>query len=145
MISLKAKLTPRRLSQTQRSRTRTKCYLDQVSLDYNNRSFYIYDIGKFDNTRIYYYGETLDLMNVEFRLCKVLPVYHKVVHVLMDSRVSAKDYFDKYVTKAGIKTTLMLKYSDVETWDAFVTNDDYTLPTILEYVNCVFAQENASS
>jgi hypothetical protein len=80
----KMKMMPLRARAWSRKTTaihpKCKCYMDQVdAFSTHNRTFFIYDLGRYNNQNVYHYGETSDLYWKECQLRKTFPYYVKVV------------------------------------------------------------------
>lgn len=119
-----------------------KCrsYKDIVSLDYSEKVFYIYSLGRYHNKPLYHYGETLNPETLEFELAKTLPYYKKIVHVPVDTCVDGKDKFELFVKKNELSTQLPLRFSNGILIDVIQTTDDYDIKRILDEVHLAFKQ-----
>jgi hypothetical protein len=119
-----------------------KSYQDRVSFDYNNRLFYIYDLGRYNNSHIFHYGECMDLTSIEFKIRRYLPVYKRIEYIPMGHIVAGKESFDEYIHRKNIKTKLMFNCGDVETWDVFTIDNNTTLQDVIAYVHTVFKRSS---
>lgn len=109
----------------------TRNYYDRVNEDMSNKSFFIYDLGKYNNKNLYYYGETMDITQTEFILKKTLPLYKIIYSAPVDANIDGYNKFNKLIKDH--KSKLPLK--NCSSWDIFQTeNIDY----ILDAINVIF-------
>ena len=55
-------------------------FYDRVDMtSANDRVFYVYALGTYNNTPVYIYGETDDILSVELDLKRTVPMYTRVV------------------------------------------------------------------
>jgi len=116
-----------------------KSYNDHVDYFTCNRIFFIYDIGKFFNTRLYHYGISVDIDLVEYKLQKSLPYYKKLLDIPIDNCIYGVDNFDSFIKE----NNMMIKMPIVglEDFDVFKLSDDKPINEVLEYTNGFFKQD----
>lgn len=112
-----------RLSQKRVRVCKSLPYHDRVDESVHNRTFFVFSIGRFNNTPIYHYGETSDIALEEFRIRRALPFYEKVLDVplVMDGTIRSKEEFDTFIREHDMATKIPL--SGLEDWGAFTTPD----------------------
>ena len=106
-------------------------YYDRIDLDYNNKTFFIYSLSKYNNRHLYYYGETLDLNSTEFKLAKTLPTYKKILEIPSNDIPNLLNNFENKILK--YKSKLPIKNSDLNN-NIFSIDDDYELNNIISYL-----------
>lgn len=111
-------------------------YKDLPDIDASENMFYIYYLGRYNNKAIYHYGETLNLYNVEFNLCKKLPLYKKLLSIPIDYHGDGKEKFDNFLKQNKLNSILSL--SNIE--NIFITSDDVDIDTILLSVSEIFKE-----
>ena len=64
-------------------------YYDKVSIDYNDRSIYIMDLGRYYNKYHYSIGISSDLNATEINYAKTFPIYSRIYNVPIGRYVNA--------------------------------------------------------
>ncbi len=108
-------------------------YKDIPCSDTSENVFYIYYLGRYNNTHTYHYGETNDIYSIEFNLSKKLPMYKKITSIPVDSHIDGYDNFYKFLKKYNLTNKFPNKFSiDIE--NIFTTNDNVGIDEILSFV-----------
>jgi hypothetical protein len=129
-------------------RVTPKSYRDSIDYDRSNCVFFLYFLGRYNNMPLYYYGESLDITNIEFKLQRDLPFYEKKIVLPVEDNTHGKDTFDKFVKKNELRTQIPLyilhtnnlsiknDYNDVITTSESCGSDEIER-TIMEIYKCL--------
>lgn len=120
--------------------TRTRSYYDRAPSmnDRSNTIFYIYSIGPYNNTPIYFYGETNDVMAKEFSIKRNLPYYRRIVAIPVCDAPYGYSQFDKYIYANKLNTSLSWYRDDDQDMFALDHVHPFTEDDIVNYVNSLF-------
>ncbi len=113
-------------------------YKDIPCSDTSENVFYIYYLGRYNNTHTYHYGETNDIYSIEFNLSKKLPMYKKLTNIPVDSHIDGYDNFSKFLKKNNLITNNFLTKFPIDIENIFTTNDNVSIDEILSFVTETF-------
>ena len=114
---------------------RNKYYLDRVDQqDMSNRSFVMYHLSKYNNRHHFYYSETFDLLETEFRISKRMSAYERFYFMPVEYSNMAFSEFENYIFRK--KCTLPVL--GCEDWDVFSIQDLEEMKDIMETANVLY-------
>ena len=122
--------------------SRVHSYLDRVDCDFSNKLFYVFYLGRYNNTPMYTYGETLDIHLLELSLNKRFPTYKKELLIPVNDLVFAKRTVDIFLDVQKLKTEFPLKTSvEFEEYEFFTTSESQDISKITEEITDIFRIE----
>lgn len=111
-------------------------YRDRVEIDNDNRVFFIYSLGRYRNTPLFYYGDAYDISTVEYALRKELPTYEKKIVVPVEDSVFGKQKFEAYIQENNLGARLPIQNTQFDT--VFTLSDTVTFNEIEAFVKDEF-------
>ena len=125
------------MAPTFRLRTSTRaqsCYHDRIDYDADNRSFFIYDLSRYNNRTYYAYGVTDDIINMEFVLKQSVPVYNLLYHEMLLDNHRNVPVFEEFI-RPYIKH---LPFFD-DRINTFVLGDDMHIEQVVQKLSILFS------
>ena len=110
-------------------------YKDVPDVDASENLFYIYYLGRYNNKAIYHYGETLNLYNVEFDLCKKLPYYKNLISIPTDYHTDGNEKFANFLKQNKLNSVFSFGIENI-----FNTSDNVDIDMILASVSEIFKE-----
>lgn len=120
-----------------RQHTITRSYKDKVDIDYNNQMFFIYALGRYQNTPLYYYGTTNDIDLVEFNICSKLPAYKRVLYFPVEHKWQKIDNFEEYLNQNNLRSDVLSQFCGLD--NTFITNNKVSIQNIVDFTTICFA------
>ena len=116
-----------------------KSYKDQVDYFTCNKVFFLYDVGRYHNKRLYHYGETIDIDLVEYKLKKNLPYYKKLIDIPIDNCINGFEKLEGIIDKQGLKTKIPV--NNIDDIRVLYINDDNCIQDLIDEINSLFKQD----
>lgn len=114
---------------------RRKTYLDRVDQhDASNRTFVMYHLSKYNNRHHFYYGETSDMMETEFRISKKTSAYKQFYAMPVEYSNMAFSSFEKYISDHKC----VLPVIGCENWNVFSILDLDDIKEIINTTNIIY-------
>jgi hypothetical protein len=113
---------------------RARSYHDRVDHDASNRSFFLYNLSRYNNRRHYVYGQTDDLHMTELAISKRVPVYTMMYNnALEDHDLRAVELFEKFIEPYKCDFPML------PTYDVFTLDDaTYDINDVLSVLHALF-------
>jgi len=112
-------------------------YYDRVDYNALNTSFFIYNLGRINNKAVYYYGLTDDILNIEYKLKKTVPLYNNITNIPVENNIYNFDKFDKYIQNKKCDSPYENLCNEDEC-NVFNIDDNSELQTILNVTRALF-------
>jgi hypothetical protein len=96
-------------------------YWDNAEHNVNDRVFYVFKLGRYNNKMYYHYGETYDIAHVILRLRKHLPYYALVAQYPIAGNEQLIDMFRLKLDKFAAKLPLE---GELNKWDVVCFESD---------------------
>ena len=117
--------------------TKIRSYNDGISnFDSHNKTLFLYYLGRYNNYPLYYYGETYDLYDTEFKIKKTLPYYKKITTIPVGDHVYAKENFDKFVNNNALRASIpIISVENIYNWDILTVNESVNIDVVLKQLH----------
>lgn len=132
--------TPATVAMTSISRLRKTIlprysYYDRVDYDaVDNRSFFIYDLSRYNNRTYYAYGVTDDIYNTELVLKRTVPVYKLIYYELVSDNHRNVATFEEFILSYKSQLPLLDKRIDT-----FTLDDDTKIEEVVDKLGNLFS------
>lgn len=120
-------------------KTINKSYKDKVDYFTCHKIFFIFDIGRYHNKRLYHYGETIDIDLTEYKLKKNLPYYKKIIDIPINNCINGFEKIENLIEIQGLKTKIPLDGLD-DILILYISDDD-CIQNLIDEINIFFRQD----
>lgn len=127
-VTYKKSTTQMHMRRSQMHMHKHQAYQDNVDFSTHENVFYMYKIGRYHNKTLYTYGETTDLMSIEIRLRRHVPMYELVFYAPYETKSFNVNQFLEDCK--GFQATLPL-HDTPSDWNILYIEDEKNVQDII--------------